>query len=78
MSDNMQPTDETLDDESLDAVDAEATEAYDEVEEFDPFEGMSDEELDACATRMRASRVLATWNPVSQRLRGPGRPSQRR
>lgn len=47
MSDNMQPTDETLDDESLDAVDAEATEAYDEVEEFDPFEGMSDEELDA-------------------------------
>ena len=31
MSDNMQPTDEVLD----------------EVEEFDPFEGMSDEELDA-------------------------------
>ena len=28
MSDNMQPTDETLDDESLDAVDAEASEAY--------------------------------------------------
>ena len=47
MSDNMQPIDETLDDESLDAVDAEATEAYEEIEEFDPFEGMSDEELDA-------------------------------
>lgn len=47
MSDNMQPIDETLDDESLDAVDAEATEAYEDVEEFDPFEGMSDEELDA-------------------------------
>ena len=47
MSDNMQPIDETLDDESLDAVDAEAAEAYEEVEEFDPFEGMSDEELDA-------------------------------
>ena len=46
MSDNMQPIDETLDDEPLDAVDAEATEAC-EVEEFDPFEGMSDEELDA-------------------------------
>ena len=47
MSDTMQPIDETLDDESLDAVDAEATEAYEEVEEFDPFEGMSDDELDA-------------------------------
>ena len=47
MSDNMQPIDETLDDESLDAVDAEALEAYEDVEEFDPFEGMSDEELDA-------------------------------
>ena len=47
MSDNMQPIDETLDDESLDAVDAEANEAYEDVEEFDPFEGMSDEELDA-------------------------------
>ena len=47
MSDNMQPIDEILDDESLDAVDAEETEAYEEVEEFDPFEGMSDEELDA-------------------------------
>ena len=46
MSDNMQPINETLDDEPLDAVDAEATEAC-EVEEFDPFEGMSDEELDA-------------------------------
>ena len=32
MSDNMQPIDEILDDEA---------------EEFDPFEGMSDEELDA-------------------------------
>ena len=47
MSDNMQPIDETLDDESLDAVDAEANDAYEDVEEFDPFEGMSDEELDA-------------------------------
>ena len=28
MSDNMQPIDETLDDESLDAVDAEANDAY--------------------------------------------------
>jgi ABC-type transport system involved in cytochrome bd biosynthesis fused ATPase/permease subunit len=44
MSDNMQPSDEILDDESLDAVD---TEELEEVEEFDPFEGMSDEELDA-------------------------------
>ena len=44
MSDNMQPTDEILDDESLDAVD---TEELEDVEEFDPFEGMSDEELDA-------------------------------
>ena len=44
MSDNMQPIDEILDDES---PDAKATEAYEEVEEFDPFEGMSDEELDA-------------------------------
>ena len=44
MSDTMQPTDEMLDDESLDAVDVEDT---DEIEEFDPFEGMSDEELDA-------------------------------
>ena len=44
MSDNMQPTDEILDDESLDAVD---TEELEEVVEFDPFEGMSDEELDA-------------------------------
>ena len=43
MSDNMQSTDEILDDES---PDAKATEAYEEVEEFDPFEGMSDEELD--------------------------------
>ena len=47
MSDNMQTIDETLDDESLDAVDAEALEAYEDVEEFDPFEDMSDEELDA-------------------------------
>ena len=47
MSDTMQPIDETLDDESLDAVDAEANDAYEDVEEFDPFEGMSDEELDA-------------------------------
>lgn len=44
MSDNMQSTDEILDDESLDAVD---TEELEEVEEFDPFKGMSDEELDA-------------------------------
>ena len=44
MSDNMQPADEILDDESLDAVDAEE---FEEVEVFDPFEGMSDEELDA-------------------------------
>ena len=44
MSDNMQPIDEILDDES---PDAKATEAYEEVEEFDPFEGMSDKELDA-------------------------------
>ena len=44
MSDNMQPTDEILDEESLDAK---ATEDCDEVEELDPFEGMSDEELDA-------------------------------
>ena len=45
MSDNMQPTDEVLDDEVLDeVVDADS---LDEVEEFDPFEGMSDEELDA-------------------------------
>lgn len=44
MSDNMQPIDEILDDES---PDAKATEAYEEAEEFDPFEGMSDEELDA-------------------------------
>ena len=47
MSDNMQPIDETLDDESLEAVDAEATEDIEDVEVFDPFEGMSDEELDA-------------------------------
>ena len=40
MSDNMQPTDEVLDDEVLDAVD---TEELEDVEEFDPFEGMSDE-----------------------------------
>ena len=45
MSDNMQPTDETLDDKVLD--EAEGTDSFDEVEEFDPFEGMSDEELDA-------------------------------
>ena len=45
MSDNMQPTDEVLDDEVLDEV--EDTDSLDEVEEFDPFEGMSDEELDA-------------------------------
>ena len=44
MSDNMQPTDEILDDETLDAVD---TEGLEDVEEFDPFEGMSDEDLDA-------------------------------
>ena len=44
MSDNMQPTDEILDNESLDAMDGEE---FEEVEEFDPFEGMSDEELDA-------------------------------
>ena len=47
MSDTMLPIDETLDDESLDAVDTEAAEAYEEIEELDPFEGMSDEELDA-------------------------------
>ena len=40
MSDNMQPTDEVLDD-------VEDADSLDEVEEFDPFEGMSDEELDA-------------------------------
>ena len=45
MSDNMQPTDEVLDDEVLDEV--EGADSFDEVEEFDPFEGMSDEELDA-------------------------------
>ena len=45
MSDNMQPTDEVLDDEVLD--EAEGAASFDEVEEFDPFEGMSDEELDA-------------------------------
>lgn len=45
MSDNMQPTDEILDDESLD--EAEGADSFDEAEEFDPFEGMSDEELDA-------------------------------
>ena len=44
MSDNMQPTDEVLDDEVLDAVD---TEELEDVEEFDPFDGKSDEELDA-------------------------------
>ena len=37
MSDNMQPTDEVLDDEVLDEV--EDTDSLDEVEEFDPFEG---------------------------------------
>ena len=45
MSDNMQPTDGVLDDEVLD--EAEGADSFDEVEEFDPFEGMSDEELDA-------------------------------
>ena len=45
MSDNMQPTGEVLDDEVLD--EAEGADSFDEVEEFDPFEGMSDEELDA-------------------------------
>lgn len=45
MSDNMQPTDEVLDDEVLD--EAEGADSFDEVEEFDPFEDMSDEELDA-------------------------------
>lgn len=45
MSDNMQPTDEILDDEVLEEV--EDSDSFDEVEEFDPFEGMSDEELDA-------------------------------
>ena len=45
MSVNMQPTDEVLDDEVLD--EAEGAASFDEVEEFDPFEGMSDEELDA-------------------------------
>ena len=45
MSDNMQPTDEVLDDEVLD--EAEGADSFDEVVEFDPFEGMSDEELDA-------------------------------
>ena len=45
MSDNMQPADEVLDDEVLD--EAEGADSFDEVEEFDPFEGMSDEELDA-------------------------------
>ena len=40
MSDNMQSTDEILDDES---PEAKATEAYEEGEEFDPLEGMSDE-----------------------------------
>ena len=45
MSDNMQPTDEVLDDEVLDEV--KDADSLGEVEEFDPFEGMSDEELDA-------------------------------
>lgn len=45
MSDNTQPTDEVLDDEVLDEV--EDANSLGEVEEFDPFEGMSDEELDA-------------------------------
>ena len=45
MSDNMQPADEILDDEVLD--EAEGADSFDDVEEFDPFEGMSDEELDA-------------------------------
>lgn len=62
MSDNMQPTDEVLDDELLDAVD---TEELEDVEEFDPFEGMSDEELDSCATRTTVLWALVTWNPVS-------------
>lgn len=75
MSDNMQPIDEILDDES---PDAKATEAYEEVEEFDPFEGMSDEELDACAMRTTASRALATLSRFPQWLRGLGRPPQRR
>ena len=44
MSDNMQSTDEILDDES---PDAKATEAYEEVQECGPFEGMSDDELGA-------------------------------
>ena len=56
MSDNMQPIDEILDDES---PDAKATEAYEEVEEFDPFEGMSDEEYDHLKT---------VWNDVQETM----------
>ena len=59
MSDNMQLIDETLDDESLDAVDAEANDAYEDVEEFDPFEGMSDEEYDHLKT---------VWNDVQETM----------
>ena len=59
MSDTMQPIDETLDDESLDAVDTEAAEAYEEIEEFDPFEGMSDEEYDHLKT---------VWNDVQETM----------
>ena len=77
MSDNMQPTDEVLDDEVLDEV--EDTDSLDEVEEFDPFEGMSDEELDALCDEDETSLGFGDVEPgFSQRLCGPGRSSQRR
>ena len=66
MSDNMQPIDETLDDESLDAVDAEAAEAYEEVEEFDPFEGMSDEELDALCDEDEMHELNHEWRGIDR------------
>ena len=70
MSDNMQPTDEVLDDEVLDEV--EDTESLDEVEEFDPFEGMSDEELDALCDEDDVSGLWRCGARFSQRLCGPG------
>ena len=63
MSDNMQPIDEILDDESLEAVDAEATEDIEDVEVFDPFEGMSDEELDALCDEDDASMGFGDVEP---------------
>ena len=76
MSDNMQPTDEVLDDEVLDAVD---TEELEDVEEFDPFEGMSDEELDALCDEGDSLagfgdvepgfRPRTAWGPSSTRAR---------